>query len=348
MTAFVITRFGAPLECRPVAPPPEPSGAEVLLRVTACGICHSDLHIQDGHFDLGEGNRVDLSRSLHLPLVPGHEIAGEVIALGPEARGVALGEQRVVYPWIGCGRCAVCAEGEEHLCAAPRVLGVNRDGGFATTVLVPEARYLLPHAGLAPAQAATLACSGLTAYAALRKLLPFPKAGALLVIGAGGVGLSGIRMATRVLGVAPIVAEPDRRKWDAVQAAGAATVIDPQEPGVLKALLKQTGGVAGAIDFVGSARSFDVGFAALRKGGRLVMVGLLGGATRFAPALVPLKAATIIGSYVGTLEELRALLALAPDLPSLPVERLPLAAAQAGLDRLREGGVVGRLVLAPG
>jgi len=341
-----MARFAGPLECIDTTTP-TPQGTEVLLRVTACGICHSDLHIQDGFFDLGDGQRVDLSRGLACPLVLGHEIAGKVVAAGPAAQGVAVGDRRVAYPWIGCGGCGLCAAGEEHLCAAPRALGVNRPGGFADHLLVPHPRYLLPHEGVPASQACTLACSGLTAFSALRKLAPLAAEGGLLIIGAGGVGLSAIRLARKVLGAAPIVVEIDRGKWAAAEQAGAAELIDPSEAGALKALLRRSGGVAAAADFVGAGSSFDFAFGALRKGGRMVVVGLLGGATRLAPAMLALKAVTVAGSYVGSLDEFAQLLALARDLPPLPVEPLPLEAAPVGLERLRRGGVVGRLVLTP-
>jgi hypothetical protein len=126
-----------------------------------------------------------------------------VVAVGPEAKGAAVGDRRVVFPWIGCGECAPCKSGHEELCLAPRALGVNRDGGFADHVLVPHPRYLFAYDPLSEAQACTYACSGLTAYAALRKCAPLGTSDTLLVIGAGGVGLSAVRMALAALGVVP-------------------------------------------------------------------------------------------------------------------------------------------------
>ncbi len=89
----------------------------MLLRVEAAGVCHSDVHIWDGHFDLGDGKQISLeSRGVQLPFTMGHEIAGEVAALGPHAAGVKVGDKVVAYPWIGCGECEVCRKGEELLC----------------------------------------------------------------------------------------------------------------------------------------------------------------------------------------------------------------------------------------
>ena len=349
MQSWQVEEFGKPL-VRALRDVPAPTGTEVVLRIAGCGVCHSDVHMQDGYFDLGGGHRLDLARTVQPPRTLGHEIAGTVVALGPEAQGVQLGDRRVAYPWIGCGACALCAAGQEHLCSTPHALGVARDGGFATHVTLPHPRYLVDHAGIPDEQACTYACAGLTAYSALRKVGPLAAGDALLVLGAGGVGLSAVRMAKRLCGVAPVVAETDRGMWDLAREAGAGEVVDPAEAAALKSLLKATrGGAAAAVDFVGSGASFDFGLGALRKGGRLVCVGLLGGATGIVPAMLALKAVSVVGSYVGTLQELRDLMALAREdaLPPLPVRLRPLAEANEALDDLRAGRVRGRAVLRP-
>ena len=217
----------------------------------------------------------------------------EVVAVGPDAVGVKVGDRRVVFPWIGCGECSLCAAGDEHLCNSPRALGIHRDGGFATHTVVPHAQYLLDYGSLAEEQACTYACSGLTAYSALKKIGTLGPKDPLLIIGAGGVGLSGIRLARQMFGVAPIVVELDRGKWDIAREAGAGELIDPSAEGALKALLKATGGVAAAVDFVGAASSFNFGFGALRKAGKLICVGLFGGSTPIVPAMVSMKAVSV-------------------------------------------------------
>jgi alcohol dehydrogenase/propanol-preferring alcohol dehydrogenase len=347
--SYKVTAFGQPLR-ETVEPMPVLKGTEVLLRVDSCGVCHSDLHLADGYFELGGGNRMDLSRGLGLPRTLGHEIAGEVVALGPEAIGVALGQRRIAFPWIGCGACSLCAAGNEHLCARPRGLGTNVDGGYSDHVVVPHPRYLVDFSGIREELACTYACSGLTAYSALRKAEPVSARDPLMVIGAGGVGLAGVRLAQPVTGAVPIVADVSEAKRDAAKAAGASETIDPANPDVRKALVKSTdGGVAAAIDFVGSQASVEFGMSVLRKGGRLIVVGLFGGAINLATPLLPLRAMSLIGSYVGSLEELKALvtLARAGKLGEIPVQTRPLAEAQATLDDLRAGRVVGRAVLKP-
>lgn len=348
MRCYPVTAFGAPLP-RTERPTPAPQGTEVLLRVTAAGVCHSDLHLSEGKFDLGEGESFDLSRTMPLPVTMGHEIAGEVVACGPAAEGIVPGDRRVVFPWIGCGTCGLCASGDEQLCGRPRALGIVADGGYADHVLVPHPRYLLAFDGLSDAAACTLACSGLTAYGALAKVAPLGGADPLLVIGAGGVGLSAIRLARAVTGTPAIAADIDPAKREAALKAGAASVVDPAAPGAARALIKETGGVAAALDFVGATASAQFGLDALRKGGRLVVVGLFGGSLRLKLPLVPMRAINIGGSYVGSLAQFRDLVALARagGLPPLPVQDRPLDGVNAALDDLKAGRIVGRAILRP-
>jgi alcohol dehydrogenase, propanol-preferring len=162
--------FGVPLELFETATP-EPTGTQVLLRVRAAGVCHSDLHIWEGSYDLGFGRKLSLKdRGISVPLTLGHETAGEVVAAGPDAHGVLPGDVRLVYPWIGCGGCPVCLRGDENLCAKPRFLGVYCDGGYSDHITVPHPKYLLDLEGLDPVSAAPYACSGVTTYSALAKL----------------------------------------------------------------------------------------------------------------------------------------------------------------------------------
>lgn len=341
-----IVHYGTPLqEQRPETP--EPRGREVLVRVRHCGVCHSDLHLQDGYFDLGGDQRLDLATSHRLPLVPGHEIEGTVAALGPEADGPAPGTRCVVYPWIGCGDCPSCARGDEQLCNRPRALGINVDGGYADHVLVPHPRYLLDADGIAPGLAGVCMCSGLTAYSALRKAAP-PAGEALAIVGLGGVGLMGLQLA-RVLypdaeRVAVDIAAERRR---AAEQAGADRVVDPGEANAARQLLKATGGVAAALDFVGSEASLAFATRILRKGGRAVVVGLFGGRYSTPIPMLPLRAIGLIGSYVGTLAEARELLDLVRTgrVTPIPLVHRPLVEAEQALRDLRAGRVTGRQVL---
>jgi D-arabinose 1-dehydrogenase-like Zn-dependent alcohol dehydrogenase len=347
--AYQVEEFGQPLveKALPVA---EPQASEVLVEISACGVCHSDLHLWEGFFDLGDGRKIDATRIVSPPRTLGHEIVGTVRAVGPGAEGVAVGDKRVIFPWIGCGQCALCRSGREHLCSRPNGLGVQRDGGFAQFVLVPDARYLFEYAPLAEAQACTYACAGLTAFSALKKVAPLTPDDPLLIIGAGGVGLSGIRFAKTLYGVSPIVAEVHRAKWDVARAAGAGDVIDPTAEDALKSLLKRTGGgVVGAVDFVGSASSFTFGLGALAKAGKLVSVGLFGGVAKVSPAMVAMKAVSILGSYVGSLAEMHELMQIARSgtLGDLHVSERPLSGVYEALVDLKSGRIHGRVVVRP-
>ena len=189
-----LIEYAKPLQATEVATP-TPQGTEVLLRVSHCGVCHSDLHLQDGYFDLGGGQKLDVRSGRQLPFTFGHEIAGTVEAAGPDAQGAIKGKQYAAYPWIGCGKCGLCARGDEHMCNAPRALGITVDGGYATHVMVPHPRYLIDVTGIAPEIAGPLMCSGLTGYGAIKKAIPYLRAGPLLIVGLGGVGMMGLQFA---------------------------------------------------------------------------------------------------------------------------------------------------------
>ena len=350
MRSFKVTEFSAPLT-RIDAPTPEPSGTEVLLKVRAAGVCHSDLHIWEGGYQLGHG-RGQLSlkdRGVALPLAMGHETVGEVLALGPQAQGVAVGETRLIYPWIGCGVCEVCRAGDENLCLKPRCLGVHCDGGYADHILVPHPRYLLDLAGLDPVTAAPYACSGVTTYSALKKV-EFALCEPILIFGAGGLGLMALSLLKAMGGKGAIIVDLDEKKREAAMNAGALTAIDGSAPDAARQIAEKAGRpLRAAIDLVGNAQTAQLGFDCLTRGGKLVMVGLYGGGAPWALPLIPIKAITIQGSYVGNLKETQELLDLvrAKKMKPIPVTRRALEEANSTLEDLRKGKLVGRAVLTP-
>jgi alcohol dehydrogenase len=339
-----LTAYAAPL-CETVAPCPTPKGTEVLVRIARCGVCHSDLHMQDGYFLLGDGKQLDVRAGRTLPFTLGHEIAGTVESAGPDADAKPRSPV-AIYPWIGCGQCAACKAGDENICSAPRHLGVTVDGGFATHVLIPHPRYLIGYAPLTASYAGALMCSGLTAYAALKRLSDRASRAPLLLIGLGGVGLMGLALTRAMYGVAPYVADIDAKKREAALAAGAKAAFDPADSGARKEL-KASGGIYAACDFVGSDKSLNFATGVLAKGGKVVVTGLIGGAYTTPVAMFPLKAMTIEGTTTGTLAEARELIDLvrAKNIASPPIAERPLASAQATLDDLRAGHIVGRVML---
>ncbi|HEX9432214.1 MAG TPA: alcohol dehydrogenase [Burkholderiales bacterium] len=344
MISYQIIEHGKPLQ-KVLSETPQPKGSEVLVRITRSGVCHSDLHIWQGYFDWGGGKRFYVKeRGCVPPFTLGHEPLGIVEALGPRARGVKVGQKRLVFPWIGCGKCAVCKAGQDNYCVSgSRILGVNRSGAYATHVLVPDAKYLVDASGIDDAFAATLACSGLTAYSAAAKLPPLAKNDRVAVIGCGGVGLAGIAV-LRARGITNIVAcDIDPAKLETARKLGAKEGVDTRSPQAAQQLL----GIAGAIDFVGMPATAALGLAALRKGGRYVLVGLHGGELSHPMPPIAQRAIGIVGSYVGDLQELKAVVQLAKKkkLKPLPVETRPASAANAALEDLKGGRVVGRVVL---
>ncbi len=350
MKSYDVAECGAPLKLFE-RPTPKPTGSEVLLRVLAAGVCHSDIHIWEGHYDLGGGKKLNLAdRGLQLPLTMGHETVGEVVALGPEASGVEIGDKRLVFPWLGCGNCAVCRRGEEQLCLAPRFLGVFRNGGYADHILVPHGRCLLDIGDMKPEEAAPYACSGLTAFGALQRVGAVLKEEPIVVIGAGGLGLMCLGLLKAMGGKGAIVVDTDPGKREAALKAGALAAIDGAAEDALKQVnAAAPNGVWAVIDFVGASSTARLAVDSLTKGGKLVIVGLFGGDITLPLPFIPMRAMTIQGSYVGSLAEAKELLALVQRtrLPPIPITTHRLDTADATLQALRAGRVVGRAVLTP-
>ena len=356
MKSFKVADFNAPLQ-EVDQPTPQPEGMQVLIKVKAAGVCHSDLHIWEGGYDLGHG-RKPLSlkdRGVTLPRTMGHETTGEILAFGPDVKesdkgGLKVGDVVLAYPWLGCGKCKTCLGGDENMCfVKPNALGVYCDGGYADHLIVPNPKYLLNLEGLDPVTAAPYACSGVTTYRALKKVekdFDTP----IVIFGAGGLGLMALSLLKAMGGKGAIVVDIDLKKREAAAQAGALAVVDGGAADALEQLLKAAGEpIRAVIDLVGNAKTSQLGFDCLTKGGKLVMVGLFGGGAPWALPLIPLKAITIQGSYVGNLRETRELLDLvrAKKIVPIPVTSMPLARANEALLDLQKGRLVGRAILTP-
>src|SRR4026207_1219226 len=189
MISYQVVEHGKPLQ-KKIFDTPKPQGTEVLVRVTRSGVCHSDLHIWDGYFDLGGGKRFYVKdRGCVPPFTPGHEPVGVVEAPGPRAKGVRGGQKKLIFPWIGCGKCEVCKAGQDNYCVSgSRFLGVNRPGAYSTHVLVAHPKHLLDTTGIDDSFASTRACSAVTAYSAIAKLPPPGAKDWVAVLGCGGLG----------------------------------------------------------------------------------------------------------------------------------------------------------------
>lgn len=349
MLMFQVCTCGQPLQ-RNEAPTPEPKGTEVLLKVLAAGVCHSDLHLADGWFDLGGGKKMSLQdRGMKLPVTLGHENVGEVVAVGPDVRDIKIGARMLADPWIGCGTCGACRRNEDNLCAAMRSLGVFTNGGYADYLIVPHPRYLFDIGDIDPARAAPLACSGVTTFGALKKVTTLRRE-PTVIIGAGGLGLMCLALHQKMDGHSAIVVDIDPAKRDAAKQAGAVAVVDPKAADAVDRIKALTNGGAWAvIDLVGSSQSARLGYDSLVKGGKYVIVGLYGGDLTVSLPPIPMRALTIQGSYVGSVPEMAELMDLVRrrGLPDVPVSTRPLGDVNAVHNELRAGKVAGRVVLTP-
>jgi alcohol dehydrogenase, propanol-preferring len=346
--AWVVVEHLKPLE-RIEIPIPEPTGKQVLIKVTHAGVCHSEVHFWEGYYDLGQGKKFYIKdRGVTLPRAPGHEIFGTVEKAGPEASDIEIGSARIVYPWIGCGTCRRCVQGDDNMCAQQQVIGVRYHGGFAQYVLVPDSKFLVDPGNVDPADAAVLGCSAITVLSAIKKIMPLEPEDPVLLIGAGGLGLSAIEM-LKALGHKKIISADiaaDKRE-DALK-QGATAAIDSRAGDAVQQIQNAAGDlILGAIDFVGIDATASLAYSVLAKGGRMVGVGIMGGELKLSNVANILKAATVVGNYVGSLSHLKEVVQMANDgkLKPIPITTLKWEQAPEAFERLQQGKVTGRIVL---
>lgn len=348
MNAWAIVANNEPLE--PFEQKPlQAQGSEVVLQVTHAGVCHSDLHLWHGYYNMGGGKRMMLAdRGVTLPRAPGHEVVGRVVRVGPQAQGVKVGDHRIVFPWLGCGHCEVCRAGQDNLCNQPCAIGVRQDGGYGNEVKVPHPRFLVDFGDVDPAFAATLACSGITVYSAIRKLAPMSPDEPVVLFGAGGLGLAAIGM-LQAMGHRRIVSvDIGADKRQAALEMGATEVVDGNAPELVQAIHAVTGGpVKAAMDFVNISSTSVAGLEILAKDGRLVLVGVGGGELVLSLAGMIFRPRSVIGSMTGNPQDLRdvAALAKAGKLKAMPITRMPKNQANDAVKALNEGRARGRIVL---
>lgn len=350
MRSYALVEFGKPFEAID-REDPTPTGTEVVVRVRRSGVCHSDVHIWEGFFDYGDGQKFKMEdRGMKLPHTLGHEILGEVVAAGPDAPDAPIGKTMLVHPWIGCGECSACEEGQENLCAKMAALGVVRPGGFATHVIVPHPKFLVDIGDVDPTIAAPYACSGVTVYTALKKLKPIRDDEWLAIMGAGGLGLAAITIA-KAMGFKNVISvDMGQEKLSAAVDMGADKTIDVREAGdnAQKELRDAAEGkLMAVLDTVGMEATANLGFNTLTKAGKYVIVGLHGGTFKSPLPKLPQLALTVAGSYVGSCNDLKELMELvkAGKVKSVPITERPLEKAYDTVIDLLEGNVVGRVVL---
>jgi propanol-preferring alcohol dehydrogenase len=334
---------------------PEARGSQVVVKVNSSGVCHSDIHLWEGGYEGIEGQFLKATdRGVSYPLTPGHEIAGTVERLGEEAAKQAMidkNEKVIVYPWIGEGVCPACRVGEENLCDKPRSLGVYTDGGYAEYVLVPSYKYLVKIGDLNTDVAATLSCSALTAYGAVKNAHLKPNDNVVIVGAGGGLGLMAVQLAKAVTGARIIALDLDHEKLKVAKENGADEIVSPKNGDPAKRVMEVTNnlGADAIIDFVNASKTVESDMKMLRRRGRVVLVGLFGGELKLSLVSMPTRAYRLIGSYTGSLSDLIELVSLAKRGVIEPVvsHRFKLSQATEALQMLKDGKILGRGVINP-
>ena len=341
MRAAVLPGYNADLELADM-PMPRAQGGEVLLRVKAAGVCHSDLHLIEGEPPVLP----------HFPWILGHEVAGEVVELGPAAVGASVGDLVAVFGGQGCGACLNCVSGCEQLCTtgAWTGIGVGRPGGYAEYMLVPAVRHLVPLHGVESEIAAALTDAGLTPYRAVRRCLPFlPPGGTAVVIGLGALGQYAIQY-LRMFSPARIVGfDLSKDKRTTALELGADLALDPSADELPEALEEAAVGARASVvlDLVGTNAALELANRCIGHRGLLVLVGL-GGGTMPAGFLTMQPEMTITNSYWGTPSELYEVLDLArAGRLQHNITPYPLDQAHRAIADLEQGKVAGRAVLTP-
>jgi propanol-preferring alcohol dehydrogenase len=330
---------------------PKPEGDQVLLKVNSVGVCHSDLHLWEGGYDLGDGKFMKVTdRGVKYPVTPGHEIVGTVEDIGSDVSGIMRGDQVLVFPWIGCGECPACKVGNENLCDTPKSMGVFQDGGYSDYTLIPNFKYLAKLDGVDPDAATSLACSGLTAYTAIKKAnVNSPEF--IVIVGAGGLGLMGVQIAKAITDAKIICVDLDDKKLNTAKEMGADFVINSKDPQTAEKIMSicNDKGADSVVDFVNNPPTAKLDFTILRKRGNLVLVGLFGGSFELSLVTIPLKSITIQGAYTGNYTDMVELLALARKGILNPIisKRYTLNEANTALEDLKARKIIGRAVINP-
>jgi alcohol dehydrogenase, propanol-preferring len=339
MKAAVLHEFKKPLVIEDV-PQQELRDGEVLIRVEACGVCHSDLHVADG--DWPQFHRITKKR-----LILGHEVAGAVVEAGSAVSGLQVGD-RVGVPWVHwtCGECEVCREGNENLCPNQLITGVSVDGGYAEFVKAPASHVQKIPPGLSSAEVAPLFCAGVTVYRALKqaRVLPGQRLG---IFGVGGLGHLAVQIGN-ALGADVTALDVSEEKLAGAKGLGASATLNAVASDAIKQV-RAKGGFHVAIVTSAAKAAYDTAFYCLRPKGTLLVVGLPAENLSFSPIMMAAGEVHIQASAVGTRQDLKEVLEMAESgKVHCQVATRPLESANEALEELRRGQVAGRIVLTPG
>lgn len=334
MKAAVVRAFGAPLaiETRPV---PQPGPGQVLVRMRASGVCHTDLHAADGDWPVKP----------RLPLVPGHEGVGFVAELGEGVERLKVGDC-VGIAWLhsACGECEYCTSGWETLCKCQTNTGYSVDGTFAEYALA-DANYAIPiPEGSNLVEIAPILCAGVTVYNALKRT-EARKGDWVAISGIGGLGHMAIQYA-RLMGFQVCAVDIDDEKLEFAQELGAAFAVNARNVDPAQALKERVGGVQGVLVTAASVRAYEQAYRMVRPGGCMVMIGLSDGELKVPIYDTVINAVTIRGSVVGSRRVMREAMAFASHgRIKAAVHRRPLEDINGVFEELRQGTVEGRFVI---
>ncbi len=344
MKAMVLERFGDRLVPMDLDIP-QPGPGEALVRVMACGLCGTDLKIAAG-----------MMPTVRLPHIPGHEVAGEVVEVGPntgtaEATVARPGSRVIVYVYVSCGSCEHCLSGHPNICTGVvRRVGVELPGGLAEYIKVPIANLFAFPDSLSFESACVLTDAAVVAMHAVRDRARIQPWEDVAVVGAGGIGIHAVQICAR-LGARVIAIDRRPERLSAAERLGAAGAVNGEAPDVVAEVGSISGGgVDAVIDTAGTPESVSLSLRLLRRGGRAVMVGY----STVNPASVDTyrmhaNELTLLGTRHGTKQNLVESIRMAArgDLTAVVGKTLPLEAANEGLETLRQGRVVGRIVVTP-
>jgi len=334
MKAAVVRAFGQPLVIED-RPRPKPGRGQVLVKVAACGVCHTDLHAAHGDWPIKPS----------LPFIPGHESVGAVVELGEDVDHLKIGD-RVGVPWLhtACGRCVHCLAGWETLCEKQQNTGYSVDGGFAEYVLA-DADYvgLIPE-NLTSVEAAPILCAGVTVYKGL-KMLDAKPGDWVAISGVGGLGHLAVQYA-KAMGFKVAAVDVAQDKLALARELGAEITVDASREDPVAVLQAKVGGVQGVLVTAVSRGAFSQALGMVRRGGTVSLNGLPPGDFPLSIFDTVLRGITVRGSIVGTRLDLIEALAFAADgRVKATVSTEGLGAINDIFERLEKGGIEGRVVL---
>lgn len=340
MKAAVLRTIGTPLKIEHL-PVPTPKRGEVLIKVQACGVCHSDLHAVDG----------DWTPLPNLPLIPGHEVVGHVAALGDGVAHFSTGD-RIGVPWMysACGHCEFCLSGMETICLAAEATGYSKPGGYAEYMIADAAFCGRIPDGADAYELAPILCAGVTTYRGLKRTGVRPGQW-MTVIGIGGLGHIAVQYA-RAMGMRVAAVDVSGEKLALAKSYGAEVLVNAAETDPGAAIKAKIGGSHGAVVTAVSARAFEQSVSMLRNGGTVCWIGLPGGKQdeiRMSISAIVNGEASVRGSNVGTRQDLQEAIDFAANgLVRSKIEKQPLDAINDIFARMKKGQISGRVVLAIG